>query len=29
VKALCDFIREHSAEFKVEGRTELKTELRK
>ena len=29
VKALSDFIREHSAEFKMERRTELKTELRK
>jgi uroporphyrinogen decarboxylase len=26
-KALCDFIREHSAEFKKERKTELKTEL--
>jgi uroporphyrinogen decarboxylase len=29
VKALSDFIRGHSAEFKMERRTELKTELRK
>ena len=29
VKALSDFIREHSAEFKMERETELKTELRK
>jgi len=29
VRALSDFIREHSAEFKMERRTELKTELRK
>ena len=29
VKALCDFIREHSAEFKKERKTELKTESKK
>src|SRR6202140_2885236 len=29
VKALCDFIRERSADFKMERKTELKTELRK
>jgi uroporphyrinogen decarboxylase len=29
VKALCDFIREHSADFKMDFKTELKTELRK
>src|ERR1700681_737097 len=29
VKALCDFIREHSAEFRMERKTELKTESRK
>src|SRR6266446_4465899 len=29
VKALCDFIREHSAEFKMERKMEPKTELRK
>src|ERR1700674_2894633 len=29
VKALCDFVREHSAAFKMERKTELKTESRK
>src|SRR6202795_4675087 len=29
VKALCDFVREHSADFKMDFKTELKTELRK